>query len=383
MSKFHTLTENYPRFQGGFIWDWSDKCLIAKTADNQEYFAYGGDFGESVTDLHHPKFMTCNGIVLPDLTPKSVACEVKQVYCPIIIERIDYDSAWSVNPGPERLRIKNRNLTQDSSIYKVIYQIRENGYIITTGIYDLPCLKAGETADIEFIPEFERKADAEYHIEYILQYAVDTPYAEKGFELGHFQFELEQGFYIKEDSLHTEHESLYGKLKVSSEANQIRISNELVSITFDTSKAVITSYEKNGTQYLQSGPIGCFARPHSGMDVEGWGYHQLWKNFDVDNISILEYSIEQTDTSRLILTFISELSFKHHPNRIKEKTVYTILPDGTITVNALFFIDKAFRYLSRTGMELILPQGFEDITYYGLGPVENYNDRKSAAMLGV
>ena len=71
MHKFYELVENYKRFQGGYIWDWQDKCLVAKTAEGKEYFAYGGDFNESVVDWECPSFMTNNGIVLPDLDIKA------------------------------------------------------------------------------------------------------------------------------------------------------------------------------------------------------------------------------------------------------------------------------------------------------------------------
>jgi beta-galactosidase len=70
MHHFNELLERHPRFQGGDICDWQDKCLVAKTGDGTPFFGYGGDFGESVTDWECPLFMTNNGIVLPDLTPK-------------------------------------------------------------------------------------------------------------------------------------------------------------------------------------------------------------------------------------------------------------------------------------------------------------------------
>ena len=39
-----------PRLQGGFIWDMIDQGLRKKTADGRDYFAYGGDFGDSIND---------------------------------------------------------------------------------------------------------------------------------------------------------------------------------------------------------------------------------------------------------------------------------------------------------------------------------------------
>lgn len=42
--------ESKPRLQGGFIWDFVDQGLRQRTADGQEYFAYGGDFGDEIND---------------------------------------------------------------------------------------------------------------------------------------------------------------------------------------------------------------------------------------------------------------------------------------------------------------------------------------------
>lgn len=50
-----------PRFQGGYVWDWQDKSLLGRTEAGQTFFAYGGDFGETMHDDNCPYFMTNNG----------------------------------------------------------------------------------------------------------------------------------------------------------------------------------------------------------------------------------------------------------------------------------------------------------------------------------
>ncbi len=70
------VIERYEPLQGGCIWDWVDQGIRKKTADGREYFGYGGDFADSLTDGN----FCCNGLVLPDrtITPKTL--EVKKVY---------------------------------------------------------------------------------------------------------------------------------------------------------------------------------------------------------------------------------------------------------------------------------------------------------------
>ena len=72
--KFWDMVDAFPRFQGGCIWDWNDKALLATNEKGQKYWAYGGDFGG---DFNYHQFnedpqMCCNGIVGPDLTPAEV-----------------------------------------------------------------------------------------------------------------------------------------------------------------------------------------------------------------------------------------------------------------------------------------------------------------------
>ena len=82
---FTELIERFERFQGGFVWDWQDKCLVATAPDGTTFPGFGGDFGEDLVERTCPKFMTNNGVVLPDLTPKPVAYEVKHCQSPIQI----------------------------------------------------------------------------------------------------------------------------------------------------------------------------------------------------------------------------------------------------------------------------------------------------------
>ena len=82
LRKFWDMVEKYPRFQGGFVWDWCDKALIAETEEGLKYWAYGGDFGEDMINSESPD-MCLNGVVQPDLTWHPGAWELKNVQAPL------------------------------------------------------------------------------------------------------------------------------------------------------------------------------------------------------------------------------------------------------------------------------------------------------------
>ena len=61
LAEYQELFEQYPRCQGGFVWEWLDHGILARDADGGEYYAYGGDFGEALPENHVVPF----GAVLP------------------------------------------------------------------------------------------------------------------------------------------------------------------------------------------------------------------------------------------------------------------------------------------------------------------------------
>jgi beta-galactosidase len=60
---------------------------------------------------------------------------------------------------------------------------------------------------------------------------------------------------------------------------------------------------------------------------------------------------------------------------------YSLAPDGTLTVSNIFTVDRRLPDLPRLGVRLVLPRGFEKLTWFGRGPHENYSDRKRSALI--
>src|SRR6185436_8990354 len=60
-------------------------------------------------------------------------------------------------------------------------------------------------------------------------------------------------------------------------------------------------------------------------------------------------------------------------------TVYKIYGNGEVLVTAEFQPSETnLPVLPRLGMQLALPAGFENLTWFGHGPQETYSDRKDA-----
>ena len=64
------------------------------------------------------------------------------------------------------------------------------------------------------------------------------------------------------------------------------------------------------------------------------------------------------------------------------KVVYSLTDDGAIRVNWTFTAAKGLPNLPRVGMTFSVPASFTQVEWYGRGPFENYDDRKTAALVG-
>ena len=76
MESYIRLGEEFPQYQGGFIWDYMDQALWRTDVNGRRALGYGGDFGERQTDYA----FSGNGIVFADGTEKPAMQEVRYWY---------------------------------------------------------------------------------------------------------------------------------------------------------------------------------------------------------------------------------------------------------------------------------------------------------------
>ena len=371
---FIDLTQKYRQFQGGFVWDWQDKNLVGRTADGQEFFAYGGDFGEPVYDVRCPRHMTNNGVVLADLTPKPVAWELKQAYCPLLIQEKGGKSAWDTTGDGVSYTVTNRTLSRRMKDFTVTAQLRENGVVIQETHVALPETKPGESSGFTFKFDFMPSGHCEYAVDYIVAQAGETFYAPAGFELGRFQFMLVTG-----KARELRKPVTAGVELTETEGEYIATAGD-ISVKICKISGEITSLVNGGVNFISGGARPAFDRPYTGLDTdEGWGWRRHY-----DQMRGLTHRICATRTLtgsghvRLEFDFLTEPE-----SSVAGMIAYDIYSDGRVDVSLRADIDTAVEALARAGVRIVLPPGFEHMEYYGYGPYENYSDRKLCAYLAV
>ena len=85
LAEYWDAVEAYPRLQGGFIWDWVDQGLRRTDGEGSEWFAYGGDFGDTPNDGN----FCANGLIGADRRPHPALWEYKKVLEPVRVELVD------------------------------------------------------------------------------------------------------------------------------------------------------------------------------------------------------------------------------------------------------------------------------------------------------
>lgn len=99
----------------------------------------------------------------------------------------------------------------------------------------------------------------------------------------------------------------------------------------------------------------------------------------MDTVTVEETTVSELSDGRIVINVQAILK-----NGAKQTVNYTVNGNGVITVESSIDASKTSmtQYYQKIGTDLILPEGFENVSWYGNGPVENYIDRNGFANVG-
>lgn len=376
VNEFWEYVDKYPRLQGGFVWDWADKAITKYTADGKKYWAYGGDFYENVTD---PVLDMClNGIVQPDLTPHPGAYEIKKVQAPINVKEKDITKGTFI--------VYNKYMDNALKHLDIMWQVIENGIEVQSGKLaplDIPAGESGELV-VPFIRP-EGKRGAEYFINLSFQLNKDVPWAPAGHEIYNEQIKLPIHVPQKKPAI----AKALTKLKLEDKSEAYIITGENLSISFNKNDGMIDSYIWNGKTLVNSGAKENYFRAPTGIDAACGNENSIaydWYRIGLDRLLRKVDDIAGYITDDHSRVYIEVLSFLHSEGveyGFYSKLKYSIWGNGMIEVENTVDANISLPILPRIGVTLKIPKTYENFTWYGRGPHENYSDRKLSANVGV
>ena len=379
-------------FVGGAIWDWADQAfwnVDPKTGD--KYMAYGGDFGDRPND--HTFCM--NGVMFPDHSPKPQYFEVKKVYQNAGIKMLENGE----------IQIFNKRYFKSLCDLDVKVSLWEDGKQIDS--YYMPGMHIAAREAKSFKLRFDAskfKADKEYFVKVQLLLKKDMPWAKKGYAQMEEQLKLQDA--VKAALLVDAAKSTQ---KVAVKENKadatIEISGNGFSISFNNKTGVLDNVVYGNTTVFEKGSSMTLSAFRAPVDNDVWVWNRWFAMglYDLKD-EVLSFVSKKNDDGTVVLQYIVRTQAKHPGRRIKNEDnsftvqndkrelganefhfisnrIWTIYPDGSVELNSSVTGSDANALLARIGYMLQLPTDLKNYTYYGRGPWNNYNDRRTGAFI--
>ncbi|UTF60636.1 glycoside hydrolase family 2 TIM barrel-domain containing protein [Gilvimarinus sp. DA14] len=353
----------HPQVQGGSVWDWADQGLYGTNAEGKQYLAYGGDLSPEGT--RNAGNGLANGLVSSDRTPFPMLKEVEKVYQNIAVEQVDQG----------RYRVVNRNFFKDLSYVEGTWTLLESGTQVAEG--QLPALDTAPQESTELVVEklqnYAMSPDAEYVVNFAFTQGEQEGVIPAGHKVASEQFVLQQ-------APAAEPLQAAKDLTVEESDSQITISSGDVAIVFDTEQGRMTSYSVAGTELVKEGLLPNFWRALTDKDY-GNKLGEKAASFYKDagaQAEVTDVSVER-DAGKAIVRFQLHFASLNSDGSV----TYRVGADGAVAVDYQAELSPDLPEMPRFGLKMQMPDGFDQVAWYGRGPWANYQDRKYGADLGI
>jgi beta-galactosidase len=349
--------------QGGFIWDWVDQGFEREDEVGRKYWAYGGDMG-SQNYLNDENFCH-NGLVYADRTPHPGAFEVKKVYQDILFKAVDVKNGV--------IEIINDFGFTNLSQYNFKYEVLENGKIIKEGTINValnPKSKKQFTLDL---PKLQSKDGTEYLLNVFAYTKTGSELLPQNFEIAKEQFVINDGAYFAQSKK-------ANAAKIQDEKDQFVLTSDNVIVKISKSTGLISYYSSKGEEHFKQYPEPNFWRAPTDNDIGNKMQIRtnVWrtagKNTTLESIQETEKDGKKYVIAKLRLNDVAS-----------EYTIqYSLGNDDALEIQASYKKGaNPVPEMPRFGMIFVLKNSYENLNYYGRGPLENYSDRNTASLKGI
>jgi beta-galactosidase len=477
LKEYWDIIEAHPRLQGGFVWDWVDQGFRRVTDTGEDWYAYGGDFGDEPSSGS----FCINGLIFPDRAIHPSLWEVKKVYQPVKVEPVDLLAG--------EVEVVNRYFFSDLGRLDGTWKLSADDRVLQSGQLPRLSTPAGEreVVTIPFVrPELE--PGVEYWLTLSFRLAEGTLWAEKGHEVAWEQlavpFDVPPAPVLPIQKMPA--------LTLTESEAQATVQGAEFHLVFDKGEGTIISFCCRGNELVVRGPRLNFWRAPTENDLGMWGDERAaarWREVGLDQLQerVTAIQVEQVTPQmvRIAVRSISEvgkdaalpgppsdeeqwamlereldwfldeealrvlclrlgvaygelpgthkrpklrgllarMSSENRELELLQETrklylelglpipemleavgasgrldmqpppkpparfdceyIYTVYGSGDVVIDTHVAPEAKVPFLPRIGLQMCLPGGYEQFTWYGRGPHETYVDRKEGAQVGV
>lgn len=372
--EYWDLIRKYPKYQGGYIWDFVDQGLRDKSpVTGKEIFTYGGDYGRYPASDYN---FNCNGIIAPNRRLNPHAYEIQYVLQNVWIKDFDAENG--------SFNVYNENFFKNIDDLSLTATLFANGVKLTTvAIPDTKGIapQATKLVKSEALKSAIEKAEAEHATEEItinFAFASDgsQPLVDKGQVMVRQQIVLNGYEFDKVDAP----ANTGSKIEVEETNSYVKVSAERMSVTIGKKTGMIDYLDVDGEPMLKfresMTPEFWRAPTDNDYGASLQKKMRVWKN--------PQMNLKSFDKSESKDSVVLTANFEMPEVKAELMLRYRINAAGEVAVTEKMTTDKEAKVadLFRYGMQLQMPASFSKLEYYGRGPEENYIDRHSSSFIG-
>ena len=382
--EYWDLVRKYPKYQGGYIWDFVDQGMRDKSPiTGRTIFTYGGDYGKYPASDYN---FNCNGIIAPNRRLNPHAYEVGYYYQNVWVKDIDLKAG--------KFEIYNENFFKTLDDLELVWFLggADNNGHHRDGVPAGLTYGHGGTIDISGIQPQQRKVitdeqmkqiiekmsghhgDQELLLNFYFKSKNGAPLIEKGQVIAKQQFCINA---YKFPELNGQSSMVNGQLAKEETNTYVKLSAGGTDLFIGKHNGMIDYITVDGKDMLQfrESVVPEFWRAPTDNDY-GAGLQRrfaTWKNpqMKVKNLAVNDNSVVAT--------------IDMPDQKAQLEMTYTLTPEGEIIVREHMTVDKEAKVseLFRYGMSIQMPKQYNQVEYYGRGPIETYCDRKDSEFLGI
>ncbi len=386
-------------FCGGAIWDWVDQSMYNYEKDGTRYLAYGGNFGDTPNDGQ----FVMNGIIFGDREPKPQYYEVKKVYQYVGVKMVDAKKG--------EIEIFNKNYFEPLTNYVITWSLWKDGKCVEKNLpLTGPRMVLGPRQKMTYRMAYDfAKLDAgsEYFAKVEFALAKDMPWAKKGY------VQADEQLFVKAADKAPSIATVAGEGTVADKAEKSDIrtfTGNGFEVQFDMKQGTIHKLTYGNEEVIATGcgpRINAF-RPFVSND--NWCYGPWFQN-GLHNLKhkAVDAQVIDEKNGTIVLTFTvvsqapngarlnsqngrydsgihtlvenTEVPFGADDFKFTTNQVWTIYPDGSIELQSAITSNNPSLVLAQLGYEMKVPTAMQNFNYYGRGPIDNYNDRKTGQFI--
>ncbi|QRS13487.1 beta-galactosidase [Klebsiella oxytoca] len=360
---------DYPRLQGGFIWDWADQAISKTFDDGSVGWAYGGDFGDKPNDRQ----FCMNGLVFPDRRAHPSLIEAKHAQ--------QYFQFALLAQSPLRIRLSSEYLFRATDNEELRWQVQAAGETFAEGSVKLALCPEGQS-ELTLCDGLTLPAGAE---EVWLTLEVVQPQATVWSDAGHRvawqQFPLAAPLALRGPRS----AGSAPALESSDAAWIVRSGSQ--QWTIDRQSGLLTHWQVDGVEQLLTPLRDQFVRAPLDNDIgvseveriDPNAWVERWKSAELYELSA---RCVQCDAQRLAHEVV--IDSRWHYLRGDEAVIVshwrmTFDSEGKLHLAVDGERAGTLPPLPRIGMNFQVPDQHQPVSWLGYGPHENYPDRRTSA----